>query len=142
MYSWLTYAEIKKFIPEMEKLGVSKVARGEDTSSVTDKGFLEVYKQLKSSKKMYNEFATKNTSWGERRDNFVARHLTSYNSNPTKRRRLALIAWAYDPEKETKYGIRLNTLSTGDSDIGSDSKFDLSRYEKLESTLKNVYFDV
>lgn len=136
MYPWLAYSEIKKFIPEMEKLGVSKVARGEEKSSATDEGFIEVYKKIRKPEKMYEEKATRNQSWGERRDNFISRHLKSYNDNPTYRRRLALIAWAYDPEKKTKYGLEKKSILTDTETL------DLSRYEKLESNLKKLYIDI
>ena len=36
-------------------------------------------------------------TWGQRRNAFIGRHLAQYLANPTPRRRLALIAWAYEP---------------------------------------------
>jgi hypothetical protein len=36
-------------------------------------------------------------NWAQRRDSFIARTLPAYDANPTHRRALALIAWAYLP---------------------------------------------
>lgn len=36
--------------------------------------------------------------WMLKRENFIKRHIVQYRYNPTIRRRLALITWAYDPE--------------------------------------------
>jgi hypothetical protein len=36
-------------------------------------------------------------TWAQRRDAFIARALPVYNANPTHRRALSLIAWAYMP---------------------------------------------
>lgn len=35
--------------------------------------------------------------WIIKRHNFIKRHLVQYKQNPTPRRKLALIAWAYMP---------------------------------------------
>ena len=77
---------------EMERLGVSKVARG-------PRGFLTAFKRHGTAA------ATKNKpvpgypgqTWEARRNAFIGRHLAQYMTNPTPRRRLALIAWAYEP---------------------------------------------
>jgi hypothetical protein len=37
--------------------------------------------------------------WLEKRENFIKRHIAQYRENPSVRRRLAIITWAYDPEK-------------------------------------------
>ena len=77
---------------EMERLGVSKVAR-------SPRGFLTAYKRYGTAA------ATKNKpvpgypgqTWGQRRNAFIGRHLAQYLANPTPRRRLALVAWAFYP---------------------------------------------
>lgn len=86
----MTYNEVKQHFPEMEKEQVSLVARGK-----TDKlGFLEVYKK-------YGESLLPD-AWKIKRNNFIKRHLAQYNKQPTYRRYLALIAWAYKPKVFSK----------------------------------------
>jgi hypothetical protein len=80
-YKWLPLAEVLKYEPEMERLGVSKVAR-------SYRGFLTMYKVVKSSSKV-------SPWWKNRRENFIRRHTAQYKIRPTYRRWLALIAWAY-----------------------------------------------
>ena len=79
--------------PEMERLGVSKVARG-------PRGFLTVYKRYGTAEAMKKAPVPgyPGQKWGHRREQFIARTLAQYRANPTLRRRLALIAWAYDPD--------------------------------------------
>jgi len=68
----------------MKKLGVSEIAR-------SPAGFLTAYKRTKGNYKKLSG------NWQEKRWAFIRRHLVAYKSNPTKRRKLALIAWAYLP---------------------------------------------
>jgi len=79
--------------PEMERLGVSKVARG-------PRGFLTVYKRYGTAAATKKAPVSRypGQTWGQRREQFIARTLAQYRVNPTYRRRLSLIAWAYDPE--------------------------------------------
>jgi len=77
-YQLIPYSSIKPFIPIMEQLGVSKVAR-------SNKGFLTYYK----NNPILNEF------WEKKRNSFIARTLGAYNIKPTYRRWLSLLAWAY-----------------------------------------------
>jgi len=81
----LSLKTIKKYEPEMRERGVSKVARSR-------RGFLSVYKRAGSPAKLSDE-------WKRKRKAFIARHGAQYKKNPTLRRRLALIAWAHDPER-------------------------------------------
>lgn len=91
-YRWLPLRQALSYEDEMERLGVSKVAR-------SPRGFLAAYKHHRTAA------ATKKApvpgypgqTWGERRNAFIGRHLPQYRANPTERRRLALIAWAYAP---------------------------------------------
>lgn len=80
----LTLEVIRGYEPEMKRLGVSKVAR-------SPRGFLTAYKRAGSYRNL-------SENWKLKRKNFIARHNAQYKKNPTYRRRLALIAWAYDPE--------------------------------------------
>lgn len=84
----LSLKTIRKYEPEMERLGVSKVARGRS-------GFLTAYKKAGSPAKLSEK-------WKRTRGAFIARHGVQYRRNPTYRRRLALIAWGYDPERVGK----------------------------------------
>lgn len=87
-YPWLSLSEIAKYEPEMKRLGVSKVAR-------SPRGFLAAYKR--------NHFLRfKEGAWNVKRDAFIARHLAQYKKNPTYRRWLALVAWAYKPKLEPR----------------------------------------
>jgi len=81
----LSLKTIKKYEPEMREKGVSKVAR-------SPRGFLSVYKRAGSPTNLSDE-------WKRKRKAFLARHGIQYKKNPTRRRRLALIAWAHDPER-------------------------------------------
>ena len=84
-YPYIGLKTISKFEPDMGKLKVSKVAR-------SPRGFLPYYKKVGGDQNKVNDY------WDRRRAGFIARHMAQYEKNPTYRRRLALIAWAYDPE--------------------------------------------
>jgi hypothetical protein len=84
---------VQKFVPLMEKLGVSEIAR-------SPRGFLGNYVRL------YGRTAQMSEGWMEKRKGFIARHMTQLIANdealykdglPT-RRHLALVAWAYSPD--------------------------------------------
>ena len=81
----LSLKTIKKYESEMREKGVSKVAR-------SSRGFLQAYKRAGSSDNLSD-------NWKKKRQAFIARHGIQYKNNPTRRRRLALIAWGYDPER-------------------------------------------
>lgn len=81
----LSIKTIKKYEREMRRERVSEVAR-------SPRGFLTAYKRAGSPNKLSDE-------WKRKRENFIARHGVQYKKNPTRRRRLALIAWAHDPER-------------------------------------------
>jgi len=93
-YKFMSLSEISKYEPEMERLKVSEVAR-------SPRGFLTAYKRAGSSSSL-------SESWRKERDGFIARHLAQYNDNPTYRRQLALIAWAYMPAKNPPAPAPLN----------------------------------
>ena len=74
---------------EIVERGVSRVARAPG-------GFLYVY--MRAGARMLDETAPGGRiTWRQKRTNFIRRHLAQYRANRTERRRLALIAWAYDP---------------------------------------------
>ena len=76
----MKYEDIKPYIPDMVNQQVSEVAR-------SDRGFLTYYK----SNLILNE------EWTKKRNGFIARTLPAYQKNPTYRRWLSLIAWAFYP---------------------------------------------
>lgn len=69
--------EVLKYEKQARDLGVSEVARSRT-------GFLGRYKN--------NEL---DDYWMNKRENFIKRHLVQYKKNPTTRRRLALMMWAF-----------------------------------------------
>jgi len=81
----LSLKTIKRYESEMREKGVSTVAR-------SPRGFLTAYKRAGGDPKKLSD------KWKQKRKAFIARHMAQYEKNPTRRRRLALIAWAYDPE--------------------------------------------
>lgn len=83
-YPWLSLKTIKKYEPDMRRLKVSEVAR-------SPRGFLTAYKRAGGVAENLSE------AWKRKRNAFIARHLAQYKKNPTPRRKLALIAWAYKP---------------------------------------------
>lgn len=77
-------SEIEAYMPLIKELNVSKRARSPNQ-------FLSVYKQ---------HGVQLPDNWALKRENFIKRHYVQYMNNPTIRRRLALIAWAFDPENK------------------------------------------
>lgn len=94
MYEWMSYAAAHAFEAEAERCGVSTVARSKD-------GFMREYEQAKTAHAMRTRALPSGvqggTTWEQKRNGFVARHLKSYREHPTYRRYLALIMWAYKP---------------------------------------------
>jgi hypothetical protein len=91
MYSLLSPSEVANYRHQMEVSGVSQVARAPG-------GFMHTY--LRDGEKMLSNAVNRTTglTWERKREAFIKRHLVQYKANPTLRRRLALIAWAYDPK--------------------------------------------
>lgn len=92
MYPWISAEELERLLPDIEAAGVSTVARGPD-------GFATAYRRLRSPEEMaitvVPGYATQ--TWCQRRNAFIARTLPAYTANPTHRRALSLLAWAYAP---------------------------------------------
>ena len=100
-YPWMSYSQAHAYEEEARQLGVSEVARA-------SKGFMREYERAGSARAMRARPLPPGVSggsdWGQKRNAFVARHLKSYQEHPTHRRYLALIMWAYLPEKRTLRG--------------------------------------
>jgi len=80
MFPLISYSEVAKYIPIADELGVSKIARGAN-------GFVSILKHYGKDNIPEN--------WLHKRENFIKRHLVQYKKNPTKRRQIALLMWAY-----------------------------------------------
>jgi len=100
-YPFLRRSTVIRALPEIDRRKVSLIARGKRRSRQTKKGFLQVWLKKES----LDMPATKNTSWAERRNAFIKRHLKGRgalwlrNGSPSKKH-LALIAWGYSPTPE------------------------------------------
>jgi hypothetical protein len=82
-FPFLKLKTIEMYMPIIIEYKVSVQARKPNH-------FLDIYK------KYGQQLPSK---WMEKRENFIKRHIVQYRENPTIRRRLAIITWAYDPEK-------------------------------------------
>lgn len=88
MYPYATREQVRSFLPMILENGVSSRAMEPD-------GFTRVYL---SGRPLSLRYPGKQHSYAVERTLFIGRHLPQYRSNPTPRRRLALIAWAYLPD--------------------------------------------
>ena len=107
----MTLDDANRAEPAAAEQAVSEVARGIVPSTVTDHGFMEVYRMVDGDpEEMHNVMATDNSTWAERRYQFVARHLAQGKEHKRKtgnnpwwrdgeptRRHLGLMMWAYTP---------------------------------------------
>jgi hypothetical protein len=71
-----------KYMPMIISNKVSEMARSKGQ-------FLDQYKQHGTNLP---------PEWKLKRENFIKRHMAQYIKNPTTRRQLALITWAYFPK--------------------------------------------
>jgi hypothetical protein len=92
MFPWMPVEEVEAMLPTIEAAGVSAVAR-------SPRGFIAAYRRIRSPMRMMIAEVPDlpSQTWAQRRDAFIARALPVYNANPTHRRALSLIAWAYLP---------------------------------------------
>lgn len=81
-YPFVPLSTIKKKLPKIIREGVSKRARSKGQ-------FLDQYKKFGTSLP---------PKWISTRNNFIKRTSIQYNKNKTPRRRMALMAWAFDPK--------------------------------------------
>jgi len=79
MYKFVPYDEVMKYMPLIIANKVSEVARSKGQ-------FLDQYKKYGSNLPQ---------EWLVKRENFIKRHSVQYKKNPTLRRQLALLSWAY-----------------------------------------------
>ena len=86
-FNWMSYADAHAFEARAAREGVSEVARGLAGSC----GCTRRTHRRRPWKKCSTA-----TFRGRSCDNFVKRHLAQYRKNPTRRRYLAMVMWAYD----------------------------------------------
>lgn len=101
-YPVMGRALAEAFVPFMEAMDVSEVARSR-------RGFFHNWGEH-GARVWPMRDPRFGQRWDERRDNFVARHLAQYERNPTVRRFLALVAWAYTPLNTTQTRALLAAL--------------------------------
>ena len=96
-YAWMSYDAAHAYEKEAAALGVSTVARSTG-------GFMREYQAAGSARAMHSRplpsGVTGGETWGQKRENFIKRHMAGTNGyarNPTRRRFLALVMWAYKP---------------------------------------------
>lgn len=82
-FEFLPLQLINDYMPLIKRHNVSQVARKKNQ-------FLDVYKRHGQQLP---------EPWFIKRENFLKRHIVQYNHNPSVRRRLAMIVWAFDPER-------------------------------------------
>lgn len=80
-YRLLPLSVVEKYVAEAAAEGVSEIARG-------PAGFLQAYR--KYGRRLPEE-------WKKKRDAFIARSFAAYKMQPTNRRKLSLIMWAFMP---------------------------------------------
>jgi hypothetical protein len=88
-FPWLSWEEVSEMVDR--KSYISEALRR----------FLQVYSVVNDPDEMYDipvdEDSKRTESWGQRRDNTIARLLPRYLNNPTEEGLLTLELWAYDP---------------------------------------------
>ena len=95
-FKWMSYADAARHRTAAARCRppVSAVAR-------SARGFMGQYRLAKTPSSMRDRPVAgyKNQTWGQRRRNFIKRHLAQYRrpGGRTYRRWLALVMWAYRP---------------------------------------------
>jgi hypothetical protein len=90
-YPLLSITNVVSWLKLIEKYKVSRKARSEN-------GFLTNY--LNEGKALLHQKSDQPNlyTWEIKRDLFLDRTVPAFNKNPTIRRYLSLIAWAYEPK--------------------------------------------
>lgn len=96
----------ERFVPFMREMEVSEVAR-------SPRGFFNQWGRFGSD--VWDRRDPRfGQLWRDRRDNFCRRHSEQFRRNPTLRRFLALVAWAYTPLSAARTQQVLRALEAGD----------------------------
>jgi len=88
----MSVEEVEAMLPTIEAAGVSRVAR-------SPRGFVTAYRRVRSPLFMMIAEVPDNEpqTWAQRRQWYLSRAVPAYNADPTHRRALALMSWAYAP---------------------------------------------
>jgi len=88
----MTVEQVESMVPTFAQNGVSEVARSK-------RGFIPAYAHFRTPMRMAIEFVPgERVTWAQKRELFIRRTLAAYKKNPSYRRALALMAWAYMPK--------------------------------------------
>ena len=91
-YEWMPVELVESIIPTLIANGVSEVAR-------SPRGFIRAYAHFRTPMRMATELAPgERVTWAQKRELFIRRTLAAYKKNPSYRRALALMAWAFMPK--------------------------------------------
>ena len=83
---------VESIIPTLVSNGVSEVARSQ-------RGFIPAYAHFRTPMRMAIEFVPgERVTWAQKRELFIRRTLPAYKKNPSFRRALSLMAWAFMPK--------------------------------------------
>ena len=90
----MSYKEAHAYEQRAAELRVSVVAR-------SSRGFMRQYERTQNVASFCRQRVKEwpNQTWGQRRHVFIARHLAQFKKNPTERRWLAMVMWAYKAQK-------------------------------------------
>ncbi len=92
-YEWMPVEQVESIIPTLVENGVSEVARSQ-------RGFIPAYAHFRTPMRMAIEFVPgERITWAQKRELFIRRTLAAYKKNPSFRRALALMAWAFMPKE-------------------------------------------
>lgn len=89
-FRWMSYKEAHAYEQRAADLNVSDVAR-------STRGFMRQYERTQNVASFCRQRVQglPKQTWGQRRHNFIARHLAQFKKHPTERRWLAMVMWAY-----------------------------------------------
>jgi hypothetical protein len=92
-YKWISARQVERVVPDLVEHGVSEVAR-------SPRGFVSAYLRHRTPARMRTALVPgEQITWARKRELFIRRTLAAYNARPTYRRWLALMAWAYRPNR-------------------------------------------
>lgn len=91
-YDWMPVELVESIVPTLIENGVSEVAR-------SSRGFITAYSRFRTPMRMAIEFVPgERVTWAQKRELFIRRTLATYKKNPSYRRALSLMAWAFMPK--------------------------------------------
>ncbi len=91
-FPWMPVELVESIVPTLIENGVSEVAR-------SPRGFIRAYGHFRTPMRMSIEFVPgERVTWAQKRELFIRRTLAAYKKNPSFRRALSLMAWAFMPK--------------------------------------------